>query len=179
MIRFVIMSEKRDFESKETPNGREFHLGNILSITTGRLVSPRHIDGVYDILDYMTGGDSLYTHQLGRAADECKPYLLMEMPWLEEIDTSGVNGDNWESWLQKQVDKYGERHEVRPIHFEDHEIIDPVDELKQMGVDESKIITIETSEEEPLSPFGDIDWKVDEEDLDEGSESDNSGFSLN
>ena len=34
---------------------RDFDLGDIPSITTGALVSPRHIDGVYDILDYMTG----------------------------------------------------------------------------------------------------------------------------
>ncbi len=31
---------------------RDFDLGDIPSITTGALVSPRHIDGVYDILDY-------------------------------------------------------------------------------------------------------------------------------
>jgi hypothetical protein len=121
---------------------KQFHLGDILSITTGRLVSPRHIDGVYDILNHMTG-DSLFTHQLGRASDEYKPYLIMEMPWLAEIDHSSVTTDNWQQWLQEQVAKYGEMHEVRPIHPEDHEIIDPVDELRRMGVDESKIVTID------------------------------------
>lgn len=34
---------------------RDFELGDILSITTGALVSRRHIDGVYDILNWMTG----------------------------------------------------------------------------------------------------------------------------
>jgi hypothetical protein len=27
---------------------RGFHIGDILSITTGRLVSPRHMDGIYE-----------------------------------------------------------------------------------------------------------------------------------
>ena len=29
---------------------KDFHLGDVLSITTGCLVSPRHMGGVYDIL---------------------------------------------------------------------------------------------------------------------------------
>ena len=60
---------------------KQFHLGDVLSITTGRLVSPRHIDGVYDILNFMTG-DNLFTHQLPRASDECKPYLVAQFPQL-------------------------------------------------------------------------------------------------
>ena len=72
---------------------KKFHLGDVLSITTGRLVSPRHMDGVYDILNFMTG-DNLFTHQLPRASDECKPHLLAQFPQLAEVDTSGVNGKN-------------------------------------------------------------------------------------
>lgn len=120
---------------------RQFHLGDILSITTGRLVSLRHMDGVYDILDYMTG-DSLYTHQLPRAGDECKPYLLEQYPFLNEITGEEVTPQNYKEWLETQVQKYGEQHKVRPIHFEDHEIIDPVDELQRMGVGEEKIIVV-------------------------------------
>ena len=144
---------------------KQFHLGDILSITTGRLVSPRHIEGVYDILNYMTG-DSLFTHQLPRASEECRPYLLMEMPWLKEIDDNAVSGENWEQWLREQVSKYGEMHEVRPIHPEDHENIDPIDELKWMGVDESRIIAVDLTDEEPPSPYGDINWKLEEDDED-------------
>lgn len=56
---------------------REFHIGDILSITTERLVSPRLIEGVYDILNYMTG-DNLMTHQLPRASRHCAPYLYSD-----------------------------------------------------------------------------------------------------
>lgn len=52
---------------------KTFHIGDILSVTTSRLVSPSHIDGVYSILNWMTC-DNLYTHQLPRAADECAPF---------------------------------------------------------------------------------------------------------
>lgn len=63
---------------------KPFHIGDVLSITTGRLVSPRRIDGVYSILNYMTG-DNLFTHQLGRAATACRPFLLSDHPWLAEM----------------------------------------------------------------------------------------------
>lgn len=46
-----------------------FHLGQLLSITTSKLVSPvgsSPIQGVYEILDFLTK-DSLFTHQLPRA----------------------------------------------------------------------------------------------------------------
>lgn len=140
----------------------QFHLGDILSVTTERLLSPQGMSGLYEILNFMTN-DNLYTHQLGRAAEECKPYLLEQMPWLTEIDVDGVNSDNFKWWIKGQVEKYGEYHEVIPIHFEDHTVIDPLDELKTM-VGESKIITIDLTEtEEPPSSYGDINWKVDNE----------------
>jgi hypothetical protein len=50
-----------------------FILGDVLNITMGRIVSPRHMDGVYDILNFMIG-DDLFTHQLLRVSDECKFY---------------------------------------------------------------------------------------------------------
>jgi hypothetical protein len=63
---------------------REFDLGDVLSITTGRLVSPRRMKGVADILSYMTG-ESLLTHSLLRAGDICKPEIIRQHPQLGEI----------------------------------------------------------------------------------------------
>ena len=59
-----------------------FHLGDVLTVTTGRLVSPRHVEGLYDILGFMSGED-LFTHQLGRVGKECTPYLLKQFPGLD------------------------------------------------------------------------------------------------
>ena len=62
--------------------GKEFSLGDVLSITTGRLLSDCHMDGVYDILNWMTG-DNLFTHQLPRAAEKCEPWLIEQYPQLD------------------------------------------------------------------------------------------------
>jgi len=53
---------------------KEFHIGDVLSITHGRLVSPRHMDGIYDILNFMTGD------QIPRATEECREPLLRQHP---------------------------------------------------------------------------------------------------
>lgn len=106
-------------------------MGDILSVTTGRLVSSRHMEGIYDILDFMTG-ENLFTHQLPRASRECKPHLLKQHPQLAEVDASGVNQDNWEEWLTKQVNKYGEQLPVTPLPEGMYEVKDPIQEVQEM-----------------------------------------------
>lgn len=120
---------------------RDFHLGDILSVTHDRLLSPRLIAGVYDILNFMTG-DNLYTHQLPRACRECKPHLLQQHPQLAQIDASSVTAENWQAWLAEQVSAFGETLPVSPLPEHAHEFIDPVSELAEI-VHPSKIITVD------------------------------------
>ena len=120
---------------------KRFHLGDILSVVPGYLVSPRHIDGVYDILNWMTG-DSLFTHQLPRAARECEPHLLKQFPFLSEVDATTVKENNWKEWLDVQVKKYREHFDVAPIPKEAHQYIDPVLEMCDM-VGPEKVIVLD------------------------------------
>ncbi len=110
-----------------------FHLGDILSITTGRLVSNRHIDGVYDVLNHMTG-DSLFTHQLPRAAEECAPHLLAQHPDLADVPVPDEfdSKEHVEAWLAEQARRFGEYRDVAPLASEDHTRIDPLAELQMM-----------------------------------------------
>ena len=121
---------------------KTFHLGDILSVTTGRLVSPRHIDGVYDILNWMTG-DNLMTHQLPRACGECEGPLRAQHPDLTAIEVPGDFGgkDGVDRWLAEQVAIYGETREVAPLDAKDHTRIDPITELRAMKPD-AEIIAI-------------------------------------
>lgn len=129
---------------------RSFHLGDILSITTGRLVSPHHIDGVYDILNWMTG-DNLFTHQLPRASDECAPSLRAQHPDLADMEVPEFGGEaEVITWLAVQVERFGETREVAPLAAEDHTRIDPFDELRAMKPD-VQIIGVEVPEG-PVAP---------------------------
>ena len=139
---------------------KAFHLGDILSITTGRLVSPRKMDGIYDILNFMTG-DNLFTHQLPRAGRECKPELKKQFPQLataemnfevaeisEMLETpSGKNdpGALVDGWLAKQIVIYGEYLEVSPLPKELHTVKNTLTELEEL-IDPHKIITLVVGE---------------------------------
>jgi hypothetical protein len=107
---------------------RTFDLGDVLSITTEILVSPRHIGGVYDILGYMTG-ESLFTHQLPRAADACRPELLRQHPQLASVVVP-EQCDDWMAWLDDQKLVYGFELPVEPLGQFAHQ--NPVEELCDM-----------------------------------------------
>lgn len=121
---------------------RTFHLGDILSITTKALVSPRHMDGVHDILNFMTG-DSLFIHQLPRAARECQGPLLAQHPDLAGIEVPEFDGEaEGITWLAVQVERYGEIREVAPLGADEHTHIDPLTEIRKMAP-HAEIITME------------------------------------
>ena len=119
---------------------KKFHLGDVLSITTGRLVSQRHIDGVYDILNFMTS-ESLFTHQLPIVGDICKPALFEQHPQLKDVDASSVNEKNYKQWLAEQVAKYGEELSVSPLVDGQYEARNPLQELHEMAPN-AKVIPV-------------------------------------
>lgn len=114
---------------------RTFHLGDILTVTTELLVSPTHMAGVHGLLDFMTG-DTLFTHQLPRANDECKPHLLAQHPDLAEIEIPVFTADARDlreievnAWLAQQVARFGEYRDVVPLAEGEHTRIGQLTEL--------------------------------------------------
>lgn len=97
---------------------KEFHLGDILSITTGYLVSPDHIDGIYEILDFLTG-DELMSHQLPLAVTAVESALFEQLPFLRNIVIE--KGFKFEApeevtwWLEDLTQTYGEYHTVSAV----------------------------------------------------------------
>ncbi len=128
-------------EDKSEAMTKQFHIGDILSITTGRLISPRLIEGIYDILNYMTG-DTLFTHQLPRASRFCAPYLIRQFPQLKDADAEGITKDNWKEKLNGFVKQYGEFLDVETLPKGTYGHIEPISELETM-VGKDKIIVVE------------------------------------
>lgn len=126
-----------------------FHLGDLLSVTDGRLVSPDHIHGVCRILDFVTG-EAHMTHQLPRGAKVVKPWLLEQHPWLEDIPVpDGLNSkDAVMSWLAPVTAKFGEFHEVEPMPFGLYVGREPIAELREMAPN-AEIIVVEAGAGQP------------------------------
>ena len=118
---------------------KDFHIGTILSITTGRLLSLDHIGGVYDILGWMTGED-LMTHQLPRASRECEAFLISQHPDLV-IDVPTITSEaDLIAFLGSLYPTLGEFRPVEPLPTEDHTHIDPIAEIRMMRPDAQIIV---------------------------------------
>lgn len=116
---------------------QEFHLGDILSVTTGKLVSPRLMDAVYDVLKFMTGVDH-YTHQLPRACREVRPVIIAQHPALGSVTLDDVTTENWKDKLAEQVAVHGEWLTLTPMaHY------DPTDPLLELAsMTEAPIVVV-------------------------------------
>jgi len=146
-------------------NIKTFTLRTVLSVTTGRLLTepkgPRDngIDRMYELLNHMTG-DSAFTHQLGRFAEECKPWLFR---WFPELATASACLDKLDDWIKR--DKTGTNEEgikmwltelkmlelkikdvysIGQIPMDDHDKKDAYDELVAMRGTDEDIIVVET-----------------------------------
>ena len=58
-----------------------FHLSDILSVTTRRCVSCRHMKGVHPFLDFMFSA-KMFDAELPNAAEQCTPWLQTQFPQL-------------------------------------------------------------------------------------------------
>lgn len=120
---------------------KTFHIGDILTVITGRLVSPTHMDGVYDICSHLAG-ESVMTHQLPRISREAKQPLSDAFPDLAGIvvpdDLEGA--EDVHTWLAAIVAEHGETRLVEPLGI-NHTPIDPITEIRMIRPD-AEIITV-------------------------------------
>ena len=101
-------------------NSHRFHIGDVLSVTSEIMVSPRGVSGLRGILAFMTntgGPDDTSITDTGCLAlvPRCKAELIKQYPWLSEIEDSHVTKENVEMWKQEIIRKHGEYLEVTPL----------------------------------------------------------------
>ncbi|SKF79927.1 DUF7736 domain-containing protein [Mycobacteroides abscessus] len=114
-----------------TPAPRTFGLGAILTVTTDVFLVT-DIGDIYELLNYMTG-DNLFTHQLPRAAGECKPALLEQHPQLADIAIPELpDADAYMEYLARLEGTYGTEFAVTPLPADAHTHMDPLSELADM-----------------------------------------------
>lgn len=107
------------------PNTRTFPLGDVLTITTGRLVAAGGMDAVYEILNFLTG-DSLHTTQLPRAKRWAAPLILdanpklraVSLPRLDEMLARGNSArpmDACTEWVRESATVVGDSVTLAPL----------------------------------------------------------------
>lgn len=97
---------------------RRFGLDDILTVTTGILMSRRNMDGLYDILGYMVNDPHITTMGLPPASEVCAPELIRQHPQLSGLTPPNimVRGEEalWE-WLNIQENTFGINLPVKPL----------------------------------------------------------------
>lgn len=126
--------------------GKEFEIKDVLTTYTGIVLVDGGIDGVYLVLNFLTGAN-LFTHQLPRASEEMKPALKSQVYFLGTEDfqsdldqlllsletPSGKEypGHTCLQWLSEQKMKHGEKITLYPAH-NDYTKQNPTIELVRM-----------------------------------------------
>lgn len=121
---------------------KDFPTEDVLSTCTGRLIG--HIDGVYQVLNWMTG-ESVFTHQIPRISREAAPVVLAAHPELQlaYAEADQVNTENWQFWRDTWIKRYGPMISVPKFSTDQHERIDPLSELAEK-VHPDKIVVVKT-----------------------------------
>lgn len=115
-----------------------FHLGAVLSMTTGKLLCK--MDDIYKLAAHLAG-EPVWTHQLGRVMTESRQHLLAQFPALAGVTGEEVTPENFAAWLYERVNEHGEWFDVAPMPEHAHESIDPISELAEK-VHPDRIVTI-------------------------------------
>jgi hypothetical protein len=119
---------------------KRFHLGDVLTVTTGHLLSPSGMEGVYKILSWLTG-ESVYTHQIPRALDQSRAAVLRQFPQLLAADTDGITAENHGPRLAELVAKHGEWFDVEQLPAGEDGPRDPAAELAGM-IGKDRVIVV-------------------------------------
>lgn len=129
---------------------KTFDLADVLTITTGKLVSKRHMDGVYGLLGFMTG-ENLFTHVLGRAADICNPWLIPQLPAdipnsdnlaeLEDMPNVSTK-EKLAAFLKPLEEKYGNSFELKALPKGIWESKNPLEELASIMSEDQELFAV-------------------------------------
>lgn len=119
-----------------------FHITDVLSVYSGRLVGVNGIGGVYEVLNFLTG-ENLMTHQLPRAAEECRDWLKQQHPFLETIDCTGLDAGSVEFWQDNVVQKYGRTIEIECVPDGVYTPQNPLEELVGMMDSSAQIVVVD------------------------------------
>ena len=149
---------------------KEFFIGDVLSITTGRLLSPakyhadnrtHRMDGIYQIVSHLMGCE-VWTHQLPAYAKPCAEAIYNQHPIFNSVEMQAdfekyqagfdacpeEDKDKYlDGWVSTMAAKYGETWSLKPIEAAEAYQRDPLEHLIEMrGGSEEGIIAITPGE---------------------------------
>lgn len=121
----------------------KFKIGTLLTVSKHVLVSEDGLEGLYKILDFLTG-DVLFTHQIPRVLNECSPYIDEKFPWMKDIEMPRFGDEkneakkNIDVFLEKIYALHGKSLDVEPMPAGRHAFKNPIVEASEMMKEKRK-----------------------------------------
>lgn len=92
---------------------KTFHLGDLLSLTTTRLLAPTQMQGLTDLIEHLIGRRLTDDVDLLMMSSEARAKLIAQHPWLTHVvvpDTHDLNEQV--TWFAHEVVSRGGSHQV-------------------------------------------------------------------
>ena len=94
---------------------KTFHVSDVISASTGVLVSVNGMRGIYSILGYMAGQE-LFTHELPEVSRQAEKQLTKDFPFLSDLELPKFNTqEDVAAFVAEMVEKHGEYLPVFPL----------------------------------------------------------------
>jgi hypothetical protein len=93
---------------------RSFPTLDVVSVTTGVMVSDRGMPALYEVLDYVLD-DRLMTHQLPAASRAAEPGIYKQHPWLAGLDAPRGDLPALKAWCAALVEQHGWAVDLAPV----------------------------------------------------------------
>lgn len=105
---------------------RRFHVGDVLSIVTGIVLSPRGLVGVRDLYEYLAGGRFVSFYEVQESTDRYyRSWLLLQHPSLGLFRPAEVPLEEFvPEWVERRAREFGRYLAVPPIPH-DHALHPP------------------------------------------------------
>ena len=89
-------------------------------------------------------GEPIWTHQLPRVCREIQSAALARLPALQQAidEAKQITHENYETWRDAWVDRYGPTIAIPTLSHDEHERIDPLSEAVEMGVHPDEILVV-------------------------------------
>ena len=115
-------------------------MSTLLGVTKGKLMGD-----IGDLYKFYEGyiGEPVFTHQMTRLFEQTSDTIIAQHPFINDVDLSLVNKDNYKVILSNLISEHGDRFQIARPLLSGHLVKDPLTELVDRVVTE-KVIVVET-----------------------------------
>jgi hypothetical protein len=115
---------------------KTFHLGDLLSLTTDKLLAPTQMQGLTDLIEHLIGRHVTNDVDLLLMSRDARAKLIAQHPWLSHVvmpDTNDLN--ELMTWFAHEIVSRGGAHQVIGIEIIEDDAIELLNAETEIDVE--------------------------------------------